>query len=213
MQVRKIELTNFRNYEKFKIEDLDNINIIIGNNGIGKTSILESIYVACTARTFKSNDEDVLINGGKEFFKIKIELENAGKIKKLDYTLTNKGKKTKINNNLKKKISDYIFQYKVILFSPDELRIIKESPNVRRSYLNVALSQINKSYVKLLKDYNVLIINRFSELVDVRDNLRTPIMFYTTKEQKTAKFYILHDKNLYLYSVSAKDVNSGEKSL
>ena len=160
MRVRKIELTNFRNYEKFKIEDLDNINIIIGNNGIGKTSILESIYVACTARTFKSNDEDVLINGGKEFFKIKIELENAGKIKKLDYTLTDKGKKTKINNNLKKKISDYIFQYKVILFSPDELRIIKESPNVRRSYLNVALSQINKSYVKLLKDYNVLIKNK-----------------------------------------------------
>ena len=169
MQVRKIELTNFRNYEKFKIEDLDNINIIIGNNGIGKTSILESIYVACTARTFKSNDEDVLINGGKEFFKIKIELENAGKIKKLDYTLTDKGKKTKINNNLKKKISDYIFQYKVILFSPDELRIIKESPNVRRSYLNVALSQINKSYVKLLKDYNVLIKNKNEYLKRIAD--------------------------------------------
>ena len=84
------------------------------------------------------------------------------------------------------------------------------------------INRILKEYDRLIvetstfpkeKDYNVLIINRFSELVDVRDNLRTPIMFYTIKEQKTAKFYILHDKNLYLYSVSAKDVNSGEKSL
>ena len=154
MQVRKIELTNFRNYEKFKIEDLDNINIIIGNNGIGKTSILESIYVACTARTFKSNDEDVLINGGKEFFKIKIELENAGKIKKL--------------------------------FSPDELRIIKESPNVRRSYLNVALSQINKSYVKLLKDYNVLIKNKNEYLKRMMINSNMDSLYLDILDQKIA---------------------------
>ena len=53
MHIRRIELTNFRNYEKIKLENLDNINIIIGNNGIGKTSILESIYVASTCRTFK----------------------------------------------------------------------------------------------------------------------------------------------------------------
>lgn len=160
MHIRRIELTNFRNYEKIKLENLDNINIIIGNNGIGKTSILESIYVASTCRTFKSNDEGVLVNSNKDFFKVKVDIENNGKIKKLDYILTDNGKKTKINNILKRRISDYIFQYKVILFSPDEMKLIKESPNVRRNYLNVSLSQINKSYMKLLKDYNVLIKNK-----------------------------------------------------
>ena len=147
MHIRRIELTNFRNYEKIKLENLDNINIIIGNNGIGKTSILESIYVASTCRTFKSNDEGVLVNSNKDFFKVKVDIENNGKIKKLDYIL-------------KRRISDYIFQYKVILFSPDEMKLIKESPNVRRNYLNVSLSQINKFYMKLLKDYNVLIKNK-----------------------------------------------------
>ena len=160
MHIRRIELTNFRNYEKIKLENLDNINIIIGNNGIGKTSILESIYVASTCRTFKSNDEGVLVNNNKDFFKVKVDIENNGKIKKLDYILTDNGKKTKINNILKRRISDYIFQYKVILFSPDEMTLIKESPNVRRNYLNVSLSQINKFYMKLLKDYNVLIKNK-----------------------------------------------------
>ena len=93
MHIRRIELTNFRNYEKIKLENLDNINIIIGNNGIGKTSILESIYVASTCRTFKSNDEGVLVNNNKDFFKVKVDIENNGKIKKLDYM------RSRIKNN------------------------------------------------------------------------------------------------------------------
>ena len=85
-----------------------------------------------------------------------------------------------------KKISDYIFQYKVILFSPDELRIIKESPNVRRSYLNVALSQINKSYVKLLKDYNVLIKNKNEYLKRMMINSNMDSLYLDILDQKIA---------------------------
>ena len=160
MHIRKIELTNFRNYDKFKIDNLEDINIIIGANGIGKTSIIESIYVASTARSFKNNDENVMIKSNSDYFKIKILVDDEIRTKQLEYLLTNNGKKTKINSRLKKKISDYIFQYKVVLFSPDELKIIKESPTVRRNYLNVNLSQINKTYIKLLNTYNVLIKNK-----------------------------------------------------
>ena len=160
MRIKKLELTNFRNYDKFKLETSDNLNIIIGENGVGKTSILESIYICSLARTFKSNDEDVILKKDRLFSKIKIDLEVQNKTKKLEYTLTDKGKKTKINNSLKKRISDFISQYKVILFSPDELKIIKESPNTRRNYLNISLSQINKAYIKLLNNYNILIKNK-----------------------------------------------------
>lgn len=160
MHIRKIELTNFRNYDKFKIDNLEDINVIIGANGIGKTSIIESIYVASTARSFKNNDENVMIKSNFDYFKIKVLVDDEIRTKQLEYLLTNNGKKTKINSRLKKKISDYIFQYKVVLFSPDELKIIKESPTVRRNYLNVNLSQINKTYIKLLNTYNVLIKNK-----------------------------------------------------
>lgn len=160
MHIRKIELTNFRNYDKFKIDNLEDINVIIGANGIGKTSIIESIYVASTARSFKNNDENVMIKSNSDYFKIKVLVDDEIRTKQLEYLLTNNGKKTKINSRLKKKISDYIFQYKVVLFSPDELKIIKESPTVRRNYLNVNLSQINKTYIKLLNTYNVLIKNK-----------------------------------------------------
>ena len=160
MNITDLELTNFRNYEKFKLFDLKQINIIIGNNGIGKTSILEAIYVLCLARSFKSNLDSNLINFNKDFLKIKGNVSNDIKNIKLEYLLTKSGKKTKINGRLRKKISDFISQYKVVLYAPDEVKFIKDSPSNRRSYINISLSQINKTYIKLLNDYNVLIKNK-----------------------------------------------------
>ena len=82
------------------------------------------------------------------------------------------------------------------------------------------INKILKEYDRLIvetatfpdeKNYNVLIINTFNELVDVRDNLRSPIMFYNAKDHKMSKFYILNDNNLYLYIVNSKDINGGDK--
>lgn len=160
MHITKIELTNFRNYDKFKLDNLDNLNIIIGNNGVGKTTILESIYLCSLARSFKGSNDYVVMKKDKTFSKVKIELSTKKNIKKLEYLLTYDGKKTKINNSLKKRISDFISQYKIILFSPDEIKIIKDAPSTRRNYLNISLSQLNKSYIKLVNNYNVLIKNK-----------------------------------------------------
>lgn len=82
------------------------------------------------------------------------------------------------------------------------------------------INRILKEYDRLIvetatfpdeKEYNVLIINSFNELVDVRDNLRSPIMFYNVKDHKMSKFYILNNNNLYLYIVNSKDINGGDK--
>lgn len=189
MYVRKLELTNFRNYSKYKIDNLDSLNIIIGENGIGKTSIIESIYVCSLARSFKSNDDYVILKKGESFSKIKIDLEiQDDKYKKLEYLLTEKGKKTKINSSLKKKISDFISQYKVILFSPDELRIIKESPNTRRNYLNISLSQINKTFIKLLNNYNLIIKNKNDYLKKMFINSNMDASYLDILDLKIAQY-------------------------
>lgn len=82
------------------------------------------------------------------------------------------------------------------------------------------INKILKEYDRLIvetatfpdeKEYNVLIINSFNELVDVRDNLRSPIMFYNVKDHKMSKFYILNNNNLYLYIVNSNDINGGDK--
>ncbi len=204
MHLTKIELTNFRNYDKFKLDNLDNINIIIGSNGIGKTSILESIYVCSLARSFKCNDENVMLKSGKDFYKIKVSFKDEEKSKNLEYIFTEKGKKTKINNSLKKKISDFISQYKVVIFSPDELRLIKESPQTRRTYLNVSLSQINKTYVRLLNNYNVLIKNKNEYLKKSFINANMDSRYLDLLDEKIAElaFEICYLRNEYINKIN-----------
>lgn len=160
MNITKLELKNFRNYKNLKLDKFKQKNIIIGSNGSGKTSILESIYVGSITKTFKSSSEQVVIKKGESISNIKIETNDVDVVKKLEVKISEKGKKTKINGNLKKRLSDYISVYKVIVYSPDEIRIIKNNPATRRSYLNIQISQINKYYISKLNNYNILIKNK-----------------------------------------------------
>ncbi len=160
MNITKIELHNFRNYLNCKIDKFSRLNIIIGQNGVGKTSILESIYLGSLSKTFKSNDDTTMIKNGTDVLKIKIYYYDNVKNNILELVLSKNGKKTKINDYSLKKLSDFICQYKVIFLSPDELKIIKASPSVRRNYLNIQISQLNKEYITLLNSYNLLIKNK-----------------------------------------------------
>lgn len=156
MKITKIELLNFRNYKKIVFDNLEQLNIIIGDNGVGKTSILEAIYFCSIAKSFKSSNDLVLINNEFSHSKVKISIFDTN-TKKLEIDLSELGKVTKINSVKKRKLSDFIFKYNVVLYSPDEIRLIKDSPVVRRNYFNIFLSQTNKYYLKLLNDYNKLI--------------------------------------------------------
>ena len=160
MNITKIELLNFRNYKKINFDNFSSLNIIIGKNGIGKTSIIESIYLGSLAKSFKTNNESSLINEHSDFFKIKIQYYDYGPKKNLEIFYNKDGKKTKINSKIQKKLSDFISQYRIILLSPDELKLIKSSPNIRRNYLNIQISQLHKDYIYILNNYNILIKNK-----------------------------------------------------
>ena len=160
MNITKIELINFRNYRKKSLDNFSNLNILIGKNGIGKTSILESIYLGSLAKSFKTNNESSIINSNNDYFKVKIYCYDYGPKKILEYYYDKNGKKTKINGKLQRKLSDFISQYRIILLSPDELKLIKSSPNTRRNYFNIQISQIHKEYIYYLNNYNILIKNK-----------------------------------------------------
>ena len=160
MNITKIELINFRNYKKKKIDNFSNLNIIIGKNGVGKTTIIEAIYLGSLAKSFKTNNEESIINSGSDFYKLKIYYYDNGPKKNLEITYDKSGKKTKINSKLQRRLSDFISQYRIIMLSPDELKLIKASPNTRRNYLNIQISQLHKEYIHYLNDYNNLIKNK-----------------------------------------------------
>ena len=160
MNITKIELQNFRNYKKQTFDNFSNLNIIIGTNGIGKTSIIEAIYLGSLAKSFKTNNEESIINNNSDYFRIKIYYFDYGPKKNLEIYYDKNGKKTKINSKIQKRLSDFISQYTIIMLSPDELKLIKASPNTRRNYLNIQISQLNKEYIYYLNNYNNLIKNK-----------------------------------------------------
>lgn len=160
MIIKKLVLKKYRNYDELNVSFNSKLNIIIGNNAQGKTNILESIYLLSSTKSFLSVYDKNLIKNCEKFAIVKGDIEIDGTNKTLEIIINDKGKVVKINSNEIKKLSDYIFNLKVIVFSPDSMRMLKESPSVRRKFLNIELSQLFPSYLKILTDFNKLLKQR-----------------------------------------------------
>ncbi len=163
MQILDLKLTNFRNYSNLKLNFLKSTNIIIGNNGVGKTNLIESIYVLGLTKSFRGSNEQIIIK--KDEISTKIEGTILTKSKNnYQVVISNVGKKVKVNNKKQEKLSDYISNINIILFNPDDLKIIKNSPSYRRKLLDIEISQLNNTYLKLLNSYNKVLKQRNSYL-------------------------------------------------
>jgi len=157
MYLKDIKLINFRNYDKLSLEFSKNINIIYGNNGQGKTNLLESLYVLGLTKSHRSYIDNNLIKKDKNNLKI-IGNIYINKIKnKLEIDINEKNKVLKIDNNEINKISNYISKMNIIIFCPDDLQLIKGSPSERRNFINLELSQLYSDYYVVLNDYNKIL--------------------------------------------------------
>lgn len=163
MQIRDLKLVNFRNYSQIYLKFNRHLNIIIGNNGMGKTNLVEAIYVLALTKSFRTNVDNLLIKQDSNNTLIKASIENIVSDTYL-LSISNEGKKVKINDSKIKRLSDYISKINVILFSPNDLRIIKDTPSIRRKMLNIEISQLNNLYLKYLQEYNQIIKQRNSYL-------------------------------------------------
>ena len=160
MIIKNIKLVNYRNYNSLNLDFNDKINIIIGNNAQGKTNILESIYVLALTKSYDKAVDKNLIMFNEKFLKINglVNINNYNK--NFEVLINESYKKVKINNNEISKMKDYISKINVILFTPDDINIFKDSPGSRRRLLNIELSQIFSEYVDLYNKYNVILKQR-----------------------------------------------------
>lgn len=147
--VRRIELKNFRCHDEFSLNCDRPTTLIIGENGSGKTSVLEAIYLALRGKSFKGVDKEICKNGA-DFYRAEIELSDAQKIiirfdgRKKEFEID--GKK---NLRLPKKN-----RYPVVLFEPDDIYLVSSSPSRRRDYFDELFKQINENYGATLSKYN-----------------------------------------------------------
>ena len=171
MIIRNIKLKNFRNYENLDFVLNNRLNIIIGNNAQGKTNILESIYFLSLTKSFFAVNDKVVIKKNCLYARIDGVITSNNGCNNLSILVNNYGKYLKIGNKEIKKSSDYLGYLKVILFSPDNIRLLKEGPSIRRRFLNIEISQLSKRYILILNQFNNLLKQRNEYLKNIRNSL------------------------------------------
>lgn len=204
MVIKTLNIQNFRNYTSLHLELDDKINIIYGENGQGKTNLLESIYLLGFTTSHRSFTSDNLIKSGEEKAIIKGKL-----IKEIPYELeidlTRTKKMVKIDDKVVSKQADYIEKMNVIIFSSEDLDLIKGSPGERRKYFNLELSQLSINYYSALSDFNKLLKIRNEYLKELNLNMNIDLNY----------FHILTDylvnKSIFIYQMRNKFVEKLNK--
>ena len=200
MYLSKIELKHFRNYKNIKIKLNSHMNIFIGNNAQGKTNILESIYVLALTKSHRYGIENNLIQKNFDYCFIKGTIKDGKKIKDLEIRLDKQKKKFMIDKKEIHKVSEYISNMKIIMFCPDDLDIIKGSPQIRRNLMNIQLSQLFYPYVQYLNEYNKILKSRNEYLKLMSVNNYTDYRYLEILDEKLCeraiKIYQYREKYL-----------------
>ena len=169
MIVEGIRLINFRNYNNVGVGFSPGINILIGKNAQGKTNLLEAIYMCSTGRSFRTNRDREIINFQKDEAYVGTQLKIGERDKLTEIKLErDKTKRIKVNKIELKNYRELDTGLKVVLFSPEDLRLIKEGPNNRRNYLDMSISQIKPLYHYNLRRYNKILFQRNNLLKSFR---------------------------------------------
>jgi DNA replication and repair protein RecF len=154
--ITNIQLKNIRKFDKLNLNINSSKVLLFGSNAVGKTSVLESISLASITKSHRTNNLKEIIKENEPFSDIKITYENN----LYRVVLSNDGKRVSINNNEKKRLSEYIGLLPTIFFSPSDLDIVTSSPTIRRQFVNQEISQLSTTYISNLNTYNKLLQER-----------------------------------------------------
>lgn len=168
MFIKSLELDDYRNYEKLSIKFDKGINILYGNNAQGKTNILEAIYLCGTTKSHRGNKDKEIIRFGCNESHIRA-LFNKNEVEyQIDIHLRNdKSKGIAINGVKLKKAAELLGLANIIIFSPEDLSIIKNGPADRRRFVDAELCQLDKVYLYNLTNYNKIVNQRNNLLKDI----------------------------------------------
>lgn len=168
MNIRSIELKNFRNYENLEISFDEGTNILFGDNAQGKTNILEAAYMSGTTKSHKGSRDKEMIRFGEEEAHLKTVVVRGGREYQIDMHLKkNRAKGIAIDKIPIKKASELFGILNIVFFSPEDLNIIKNGPAERRRFLDSELCQLDRIYLADLTNYNKILAQRNKLLKDM----------------------------------------------
>jgi DNA replication and repair protein RecF len=171
MYLKKLALTNFKNYELDELEFSPKINCFTGNNGVGKTNILDAIHYLSLTKSFFNNIDSISIRHGEDFFIIQGTFVRDEEEDQIYCAFQRqKQKLLKINGKEYQKLSDHVGRYPVVMISPADSALITEGSEDRRKFLNKIISQYNGVYLDSVLRYSKALQQRNKLLKDFRSS-------------------------------------------
>ncbi len=160
MIIKSFKAENFRNINRCDIKFSRGVNLLYGDNAQGKTNAVEGIYIFARGRSHRASEDRELIKFGSDGFRISIEYQDKTGDNSLEYSFFGKERRRKKNGYKIDKIKEMIGNFKAVLFYPDDLLLVKESPDKRRAFLNVAIGQCYDVYISYYSNYKKALENR-----------------------------------------------------
>ena len=218
MYIKSLQLLNYRNYKNLAIELGQNVNVFMGDNAQGKTNVLEAIYYCAFAKSHRTNKDKELISVNEDRSFIRLEVAKNRLDKRIDINILKDGKKAISINSIKvSKISELVGTFNVVMFSPEDLRIVKESPGVRRKFIDMELCQLNSKYYYNLVQYNKVLVER-NTILKQRNVDESMLDVYDMQLAQYGEFIInsrlnyMEKLNLYSENIH-RDITSGKEEI
>ena len=173
MYFKEIRMTNFRNYEQELVDFHSEINLITGKNAQGKTNLLEALYIMSLGKSFRTNKDSEMIGFGKDFCRVKCTFFKNDREHAIEIEISREGKKITVNGVSISKHIQLLENIYIVVFSPEDLKIVKDEPEKRRRFLDRELCQIKPVYYKTLSAYKKVLKQRNALLKnkDVKRNM------------------------------------------
>ena len=188
MKITEIRLKNYRNYDQCHVMLSDRLNLIVGDNGQGKTNLLESIYVCGFGKSFRTSKDIELMKIGARSTAIHMSFEKHGQKGTIEIKqLSDRKKEIKVNGVPLSKMSELIGNLNLVLFSPEDLKLVKESPGERRRFIDRELSHISPAYCHLLMNYHRTLDQRNSALKQMQYKKRIDAEMLSIWDEKLAE--------------------------
>lgn len=206
MKIKSLKLLYFRNYLSTNIDAHPSLNVLVGNNANGKTNIIESIFCLALGKSYRTKSDSECIMFGETATAMSCIVNKNDKDLDIMLGINNKGKSAKIAGIKKTKLTDFVGELNVVLFSPEDLQIVKGSPALRREFINREFYQFSRIYHKYYLMYQHLLKQRNSYLKDMRKNPKDEmsLAYLETLTSQLAKvaLYITKERVSFVQDIS-----------